>query len=436
MATRNSREIFQQRKSLSRFFPSTPRSRYYDMHKKHFLYGRIDRDGDAIYLDVPLKQVRSGPGTTHFAVDFVADAFSDLRAYYGDRITGGFISRESLYGPELSVKRSHWGNSQEFTYLAYTNRIYSNFVQVHLKKNRRFEKIKNFKDYVREFVSYMRGIARNFPLTKTGFLTSIHSSPYVGGLSLAISTADHGDRSDLNLRRFVQDPNFSYMSELCVKFGFMLDRNAPWRLVFNLASGNLSEDKNNPTGGLRYMRRQGVDFENVFSVYYSKAYLAELNNMKNLLDSHYVAFHKQYVVFDELLQVPREGGSCANPRVIRAQRRRGTPLTQAELDSPEIEEYILKILLLLRMTESSHKDIDSIYSRKAYEMIQAYRNLGEEAALRYINNLTKGWSVSKLTRSGKYWYGQGQKEYNERIKNSIENVGSSNAPITGVKNTF
>lgn len=434
MAKRNSREIFEDKKSLKAFFPASPRAKYYDLHRKHFLYGRIDRQGDAIYLDVPLQQVHSGPRTTHFAVDFVADAFADMRAYYSDRITGGYISRNSIYGPELSVKKSYWGNSEEYTYQQYTNRIYSDFVQVHLKKNRRFEKIKNFKDYVREFILYMRGIAQKFPITRIGFLTSIHSSPYVGGLSIAISSAEHGDKADVNLRTFVRDPNFSYINELSRKFGFMLDRNAPWRLVFNLASGNLSEDKQNPTGGLKYMQRLGVNFDNVFDAYYQKAYLTELNNMKNLLDSHYVAFHKQYVTFDELVQVPRRGGSCANSRIIRAQRVREQPLTQSDLDSPEIEEYILKIILLMRMAETSHEDIDAVYPKKAFEMVQTYRSLGEEVALRYINDLTRGWSVSKLTRDGKYWYGQTQQEYSRRVRESMENVGSTDAPLTGVKN--
>ena len=43
-------------------------------------YGRIDDDGDAVYLDDSnIKQIDGGATETHLAVDFVCRAFSDIK---------------------------------------------------------------------------------------------------------------------------------------------------------------------------------------------------------------------------------------------------------------------------------------------------------------------------------------------------------------------
>ena len=47
------------------------------------LYGKIDKQGTAVFLsETNLKQLHSDNEETHYAVDFVADAFKDLRNHF------------------------------------------------------------------------------------------------------------------------------------------------------------------------------------------------------------------------------------------------------------------------------------------------------------------------------------------------------------------
>jgi hypothetical protein len=87
------------------------------------------------------------------------------------------------------------------------------------------------------------------------------------------------------------------------------------------------------------------------------------------------------------------------------------------------EEYWLKIILKLRLAESEFAhDVYNFgfFSRSA---IYAARLLGTDAALNYINDLTKGISVTKFIRKGKYWYGLSETEYQKR-----KSLSSFNSP--------
>ena len=86
------------------------------------------------------------------------------------------------------------------------NKIYSTFVNDYISKDRRYEKITNFKTFVDQFMKYMTQIAYYFPLTKTGFILSIHCSPYISGLMLDLSEERHGTQDNFNVINYASDP--------------------------------------------------------------------------------------------------------------------------------------------------------------------------------------------------------------------------------------
>ena len=95
--------MFNSKVNLHDFFPTQPYTRYFDIEKKHLLYGRIDRDGDAVILDgtAHIKEIYSGPRKTNFALDFVCDAFNDMRL--NTMRLGNTLDRNGLYGIILQV---------------------------------------------------------------------------------------------------------------------------------------------------------------------------------------------------------------------------------------------------------------------------------------------------------------------------------------------
>ena len=103
----------------------------------------------------------------------------------------------------------------------------------------------------------------------------------------------------------------------------------------------------------------------------------------------------------------------------------------------EVDEYWLKILLKLRMAETEYvHDLQSLETHMD-ELVEKYRIFGIDSAFYYINELTKGFAVTKFNRKGGYWHGSPTHEYDRRRLEALENAenpGRVQYSLTGTKN--
>ena len=441
--------IFNNKKNLNDKFPYIPNVKHFDLHRKHFLYGKIDRVGDAIMVEeTNLAATRSGKKNANFAIDFVCEAFQDFKKYYRSNIISQNLDKNSLYGNDLSVKKAWLQGDLNYSYHHYTNKLYSDFTNEYLKTDRRHEKVVDFNSFASEFLRYVGPNAYYFPLTKTGFILSYHCSPFISGLMLEIAPGIHGTEFANDVAKYVNDPNFftGWIPEAAKKFGFMVDINAPWRLVFNIASSATNQD----LGGAKYMAKKGINFENIFDSYYTKAHLMELQNLKSLLRQFYTAYYKFNRTYERLEYItPSNGGDCYTKKIILKRHGLAPPpalvsdilqaipaSTLSTLETDEYDEYFLKFLLRIRLLETKHPDTNKKFKILIKELIETKRVLGLTAALNYINNLTKGAPVSKFLRKGKYWYGMNREKYEEtkrEVQRNLTSPKNSSYEVTGVK---
>lgn len=431
-------KIFKTKQGLADFYPNFPNVKTFDLHQKHLLYGRIDKDGDAVYLDDSnLKTLHGGNTETHEAVDFVCDAFSDMKVGIRSAANKGFVALSGLYPVSLKAHKS-WSNGDlEYNYNQYLNKVYTTFVDSYVSVDRREEKIKNFKDFTKEFLKFSLDAADLFPVTKTGYITSIHCSPYISGLMLDIAPESYGILSNSLVEDYINDVNFTFFVNQVKKFGFMVDKTAPWRLVFNLASGLTDKRETGVlTAGQRYMDKFAVNYENVFETYYRKSYLDEVLNIKNKMLSLYEAFFLQFSTYETLEYIKCiKHEQSYDLNVISTRKDRELP--PASLNTPEEDEYWLKIVFKLRIAETKAAIDAQSFSFKMNEAIQKYRLFGIEEALKHINSFTKGYEVTNFITKGAYWYGISDKDYEVRRQEShdrVNNPSSAEYAITGAKN--
>jgi len=441
MASNVVESIFNSKNNLNDFYPVMPGVKDFDLHRKHMFYGRIDKDSDAVYLDTPgnnLKQIYAGRTDTLYAVDFVSEAFADLRLAVNRAGNAQFIDINSLYKTKMKAYKA-WDNGDLNTsYTVYIDRMYTNFVNSYLGVDRRREQIKNYGDFVREFLRYSLRIAPDFPVTRTGFITSIHCSPFASGLMVEIANENHGLQFNAKVIKYVNDPNFFFFVNESKKFGFMIDKNAPWRLVFNLASGAGIEPV---AGGQIYLNRKGVSFDNVLETYYRKAYLDEFANIRSKFAELYSAFYAQYSTYEtqSYIKCTAEQDTY-NLRLISDRKERELPLapTISGIFNPDMDEYWLKILLKLRFAETKFPHDAQNYNFYADKVVDTKRIFGLEAALFEINELTKGFNVTTFNTKGAYWHGVSQAEYEKRQREARQYADDPSLvdySITGTKNT-
>lgn len=416
--------IFRTKKALEAFFPNFPDVKVFDLHQKHLLYGRIDKDGDAVYLDDSnLKTLHGGTTETHEALDFVCDAFSDMKKNIKSAANKGFVSISGLYPVSFKAFKS-WSNGDlEYNYNQYLNKVYTTFVDTYVSVDRREEKIKNFKDFTKEFLKFSLDTADFFPVTKTGYITSVHCSPYISGLMLDVAPEQYGLNSNSLVEDYVNDVNFKFIINEVKKFGFMVDKTAPWRLVFNLASGLTDKAETGKlTGGQRYMDRLAVNYDNVFETYYRKAYLDEVLNLKLKMLSLYEAFFLQFSTYEKIDEAFDKSGRCNSVKVTSSRLDRELP--PKLLNTQEEDEYWLKIMFKLRIAETETPIDAHSFNFKVNEAIQLHRLFGIKPALEHINSFTKGYEVTNFITKGSYWYGMTDEEHRSRLKESMENANN------------
>ena len=463
--------IFNSRIHINDAYPEYYKSiKYFDLHRKHFLYGRIDRDGNAVQLnDSALVQVFAGQ-KTEFVVDFVKDAFDFLKNEIGRLNMGSHIERNSLFRPSgFKVYKAWREGDLEYNYYHYLNKMYTDFVQNYLQEGRCFEKIVDFESFLITFSGYLSRIAYRFPLTKTGFILSYHCSPFVSGLAIEVAKAKHGSSNDMRTLNYTKDPNFTMIKNTTRRAGFMVDHNAPWRFVFNIASGGVRDDFDiqgkkkgqTATGAASFMNKYGVSFErdevrtigdkkhsvHIFDTYYTRTHLVEIENIRNYMFLFYSAYFNQFPTYTKLEDYQCQSALTFNTELrIKYINRKELPgqdphdpgtntLIPSVFSQKFGDDFWLRYILKFRLLETKEAHTNESFQAYEKKMLNVYRALGTKAALNHINDLTKGFFETKFIHEGKHWHGQRRPNYEARKKHALEDMFSDRSTeLTAVLN--
>jgi len=207
-----------------------PADLWYDV----LYYGRIDEKQRAIYIPDRLISTRlstlPSEESDELALDFVSTAYGEFLAYVnrakmmGRLSPGGFLRTLEVKRGWESVDRvlaAHWGAVRSL-------------FSLHLENMDLHKKINNFKDYVHQFQRFVLEYGNDMPITRTGFVTSNWCPQRVSGLMIELDTPDHAD--DEVRDKYLSDPNFTFYKIATKKFGFMIDKYAPWRIIADISS--------------------------------------------------------------------------------------------------------------------------------------------------------------------------------------------------------
>ena len=251
------------------------RNRYIDFWYNKRLYGKIDQYGNAVasLQESSLKAIEGSPAL--FAVDFVADAFEDFRNFYINSIANRQI--ESTVGDLTDfVAVNAWENVDSL-YQEHLDEMKEYFIQNYLLPND--DKIITAKDVFVLFENFMYNHSRDFPITKTGFILSSKCHSRSSGLIIEMVADSHAD--DSKKASMLGSSAFEKYVATAARYGFFVDKNAPWTLVANLGSPIMKQ----------YMLPYGVDKpQEYFTEYCYLPHQSDLDKMREFLYDCYYAF--------------------------------------------------------------------------------------------------------------------------------------------------
>lgn len=336
---------------------------WYDMP----LYGKINLKGETVYnlQESTLKQLNTG-GETIFAIDFVADAFSDMRNHIMDAVGKNRMSPPEGNMRGLNPKKG-WLSSQA-AYEEHMQQVMTLFVSEYLVPNDK--KIKEFKDILVYYERFLKNHAKDFPMSLSYFISSGFCPIQTTGLVIELDEFSHGD-DNKNLE-MINSPWFPSYVEVANRYGFYVNRNAPWALVANLSSRRLHS----------YMKTYGLDDpKKYFQEYTYPAYKLDMQMMKNFIEN-------SYATFVGLRPYRRMKSVTANGLKTRDYPRK--LLTSAELDSTIKMSYWFKLCIMTKIEEMQLKIHPTSIKRLIEHMMYLRKRYWSiDRALAYMNEFFK-----------------------------------------------
>jgi hypothetical protein len=194
------------------------------------LYGRVD------LISLPIaprlsrvEVIKNEDKPEQYLLEFTYDAFKAFKTYFL-RVAGRHgIKLNAFWDGE--IERAFSVPTQDYIYFlaAWTEQFWNWFYNNDLGNKPISQKI-----LIQHIMRYQQDVLHE-PLTFSGFMQSTHSTIYNTGLAL-----------DLNKELFMDDTNkiisyydkgfFGLYADSARRFGFMIDENAPWRLVADVDS--------------------------------------------------------------------------------------------------------------------------------------------------------------------------------------------------------
>lgn len=338
-------------------------------------YGLIDLEGDFVspntdyFKPVPMDVADNQDILTF---DFIIEAFKDLKAYYSSFSMTNKLAKDYTNLNNFRIKSGYKSSDKEF--LDFIRKIYTYFQEQHGLK----QKLSSFDEYIKELVNAFELIClTDLPLTQLGFLQSRFSDIRYSGLVLSFEDlgVDNSDKL-LKYNKYINNPNFSALADSCARYGFIIDRNAPWNLIADINSPVMQN----------YMQNYGcITMKDYFRLRTTKVKYSDIHTLKTMVLSFYNTLAANQPTITQEIKVDK---TCADYKYIHIVNQR-LPISERLLLDKYDDSFFVRLYCFVKFKESklqlNQNEFDKIVLNA--QKINKYQN--EEAAINYISTFIK-----------------------------------------------
>ena len=340
------KEFYNSRVLYDNLYEQTERQ--FDLWYDIPLYGKVDELGRVVYPKESFLEIVSKDEDDEIilCLSFVSQAFKKMRLHYETLFLDGYLDSTSEFFTNTLTPVKGW-TSPTTNYQDNLQSLYEQFFNDQLVGLSDSQIIKDFDTFVELFLQYIKDTKKAF--TRIGLHESKEINVNNAGLAIEIFEGEYGD--DSQAFEFVNDTNFELFEELCGKYGFRIDRNVPWRLVFNITS-----KKSQP-----FIKEQvttedrSVGLKELFNLFYERLDLVDyFNEFYDELFIFYTTFIQAFPRYKE----QRQGKSnCAGIFYTFKDRQVASPRESLnnKLAYYKQTEQILKLFYDFRVAESGLK---------------------------------------------------------------------------------
>ena len=240
---------------------------------ENIFYGRVDKNYSSVTA-FPSKLVNVEEEV--YLLDFVADAYKQLQLEFKLAVSSGKIPQGIPHFSEFKATKGYINPA--ITY----NRVFSQVQELLVAAiigNLEADKASlTFRGFYDIFSLFLPLAVRDFPVLLSGIMTSKKTYLPHTGISFEIADLSHGtDKAKIEI---IDSVCFEFFINAASKYGFYIDKNAPWRLVANLSSKPMALYMSERLGG-------AGSVGSYFNFYTEQACFQDFDSLKGLCAQTY-----------------------------------------------------------------------------------------------------------------------------------------------------
>jgi len=304
-----------------------------DFIAEKMMYGRVSRRFVPIIVPEKSKNLKSlnitvAQEKNMWALNFVVDAFNDLEQQFRKAAIAKKIDTKDPYLTNIKVYKAY--ENPRVRYQQYMNQLKATYRAL---SNFRppIYKIENFDDFTEFLVKSAKTSGRRNPFTFPAFVKSRKCPITVSGLAIEIANLDISN-DDRKVQAFISSNNWQFFVNAAATYGFMVDKNVPWRLVADIGSSPM----------IQYATRYRLNSTNqVLNFAYNSAHLSYYNTFKARLLNMYNFVKPQFIQYTE---------EC-NGRTMMRRKKPVNYQSLSRLEDIYPESYFIKLYCNIRFEE-------------------------------------------------------------------------------------
>ena len=305
------------------------------------LYGRVTKNFVPVFFNnqfLKLKNLSAAdPKTTLSAANFVVDMFSDLSRQFDKSLALGKISADDPFLSNLKAYKAFSDPKQ-----LYDSHL-ENYMQAIAKEFKRQKlKFKDFHEFMTHLEDLIPVVLSKFPFTFSAYMKSGYCPISASGLVVEIADMDYFNDQE-KIDKFINSPNWKFYLNACRSYGFMVDKNIPWRIVADIGAPEI----------LEYTKKYGFDDINtIINLGYGRTDMAFFNNFKfYLLRLYNLARSRSYTVTEE----------CNGRTIAKIVKSKNYNIE--EIEEILTQERLLKLYFKIRFLEDENNFDSSSQNR-------------------------------------------------------------------------
>ena len=345
------------------------------LNEKIFI-GRVDGSFNPVFVNQKELDNFGPDSNTKVGLRVVTEAYKDMKRKNDRDFAQGYINRNAPALNELSVKKAYIN-----PFDSYKNNLRSrteDFLN-YVKNNRLINNIEDFDSFVNPFLQYVEDTGKQRPITRSMYFLTRRYSPLSTGLAFEVDNAPYSE-DQYKIDAYYRQKNFQYFKNLASRYGFVIDKNIPWRLVADLNSPQMTpyiEKAFGFPGGSNY----------VLAVAYTQTYGDDIPSIINLMVQFYnrIAQHRARTVIKESGPTVGAGGRTA----FNICAKQGKTIRRRQVDPRRIpnaypNEFWLDKYVRIRNIETGLDYSDAQVEQISKNAGNIVKKLDRASAMRYV----------------------------------------------------